>query len=61
MFMPSFNSSISNPMEKLNMVIGTFYSEIGTELLSIIANMDVEIVKSQSKFKIVFSCPLLSG
>ena len=39
-------------MEKLNMVIGTFYSEIGTELLSIIANMDVEIVKSQSKFKI---------
>ncbi|WP_028856008.1 hypothetical protein [Psychrilyobacter atlanticus] len=39
-------------MEKLNMVIGTFYSEIGTDLLSIIANMDVEIVKSQSKFKI---------
>ena len=39
-------------MEKLNMVIGTFYSEIGTELLSIIANMDTKIVKSQSKFKI---------
>jgi len=39
-------------MEKLNMVIGIFYSEIGTELLNIIANMDVEIVRSQSKFKI---------
>lgn len=39
-------------MEKLNMVIGTFYSEIGTELLNIIANMDVEIIRSQSKFKI---------
>ncbi|MEI6857086.1 hypothetical protein [Psychrilyobacter sp.] len=39
-------------MEKLNMVIGTFYSEIGTELLSIIANMDMEIIRSQSKFNI---------
>ncbi|MGB6129119.1 MAG: hypothetical protein WBG30_10240 [Psychrilyobacter sp.] len=39
-------------MEKLNMVIGTFYSEIGTKLLSIIANMDIELIKSQSKFKI---------
>lgn len=39
-------------MEKLNMVIGTFYSEVGTELLNIIANMDAEITKSQSKFKI---------
>lgn len=42
-------------MEKLNMVIGTFYSEIGTELLNIIANMDVKIRNSQSKFKITDS------
>ncbi len=40
-------------MEKLNMVIGTFYSEIGTELLNLIAKMDVEIIGSQSKFKII--------
>jgi len=39
-------------LEKLNMVIGTFYSEIGTELLRVIANMDMEIIRSQSKFKI---------
>lgn len=39
-------------MEKLNMVIGTFYSEIGTELLSIIANTDKEIIRSQSRFNV---------
>lgn len=39
-------------MEKLNMVIGTFYSEIGTELLSIIAHTDEGITKSQSKFSV---------
>jgi len=39
-------------MEKLNMVIGTFYSEVGTELLSIIANMDEGIAGSQSRFSV---------
>jgi hypothetical protein len=39
-------------MEKLNMVIGTFYSEIGSELLSIMVNMDDGIRRSQSKFNI---------
>jgi hypothetical protein len=39
-------------MEKLNMVIGTFYSEVGTELLSIIAHMDDGIKGSQSRFSV---------
>lgn len=40
-------------MEKLNMVIGTFYSEMGSELLNVIAKMDEEIIRSQSKFSVV--------
>lgn len=47
------NKEKKDRLEKLNMVIGTFYSEIGTELLNIIVNMDEKIIRSQSKFNIV--------
>lgn len=34
-----------NMLKKMNMVIGTFFSEVGTELLRIIANTDKEVSK----------------
>ncbi len=34
-------------MKKLNMVIGTFYTEVGTELLQMISNMDEGVEKAQ--------------
>lgn len=43
---------ISSRMQKLNMVIGTFFSEIGTELIGIVADFDANMPLLSDKLQI---------